>query len=81
MQKFSADVGIPQNCIFAVKNYTNTNSENDTDSLILNTLRHIIDCGDDFLNKMVYDQEDAWTVAEFHGVQIPLCDSLEFACS
>ncbi|XP_026196872.1 interferon-induced protein 44-like [Anabas testudineus] len=84
MQQFSGTVGFPMNCMFAVKNYTNTNLDNDTDTLILNTLKHVIDFGDDFLNRMVTDQEessivqeDASTVAEFHDVQTAQCDVQE----
>ncbi|KAM8725342.1 interferon-induced protein 44-like [Acanthopagrus schlegelii] len=51
MERFSADVGIPMNCIFPVKNYhQEINIDNDIDSLILSALREIIHCGDDYMN-------------------------------
>uniref|UniRef100_A0A8C9YVE2 Interferon-induced protein 44-like n=2 Tax=Sander lucioperca TaxID=283035 RepID=A0A8C9YVE2_SANLU len=44
MEKFSAEVGIPMNCIFPVKNYHEENNFNsDIDSLILSALKDIID--------------------------------------
>ncbi|GLD56936.1 interferon-induced protein 44-like protein [Lates japonicus] len=52
MQEFNANVGIPMNCIFPVKNYHEEFKLNDdTDALILSALRHIIDCGEDFINR------------------------------
>uniref|UniRef100_A0A3Q3LRP9 Interferon-induced protein 44-like n=1 Tax=Mastacembelus armatus TaxID=205130 RepID=A0A3Q3LRP9_9TELE len=49
--KFSANVGIPMNCIFPVKNYhEETDLVDDVDSLILNAMRHIINMGDDCIN-------------------------------
>uniref|UniRef100_A0A3B4TAM3 Interferon-induced protein 44-like n=1 Tax=Seriola dumerili TaxID=41447 RepID=A0A3B4TAM3_SERDU len=51
-KKFSVNVGIPMNCIFAVQNYhSEMHLHNDIDTLILSTLRRIIAFGDDFLNK------------------------------
>uniref|UniRef100_A0A4W6ENL2 G domain-containing protein n=1 Tax=Lates calcarifer TaxID=8187 RepID=A0A4W6ENL2_LATCA len=51
MEQFSANVGIPMNCIFPVKNYHEEIKLNDdTDALILSVLRHIINYGDDFIN-------------------------------
>ncbi|XP_045915932.1 interferon-induced protein 44-like [Micropterus dolomieu] len=48
MEQFSADVGFPMNCIFPVKNYhEKTDFDNDTDSLILNTLKLILDSGEE----------------------------------
>ncbi|TDH00804.1 hypothetical protein EPR50_G00192450 [Perca flavescens] len=44
MEEFSAAVGYPMNCIFPVKNYhEETNFNSDIDSLILSSLRDIID--------------------------------------
>lgn len=60
MEQFSVLVGIPVKSMFAVQNYTNININNksDSDVLILNTLRHIIETGDDFLMRL-NDQEDS----------------------
>ncbi|KAK5614634.1 hypothetical protein CRENBAI_012749 [Crenichthys baileyi] len=47
---FSKLVGIPENCIFPVKNYhSERNVDNDIDALVLNTLRRIIEIGDEHL--------------------------------
>ncbi|KAG7999322.1 hypothetical protein GBF38_000398 [Nibea albiflora] len=49
MEEFSAQVGIPMNCIFPVKNYYEENNVNsDINSLILDSLRGIIHSGDDY---------------------------------
>ncbi|XP_022625737.1 interferon-induced protein 44-like isoform X2 [Seriola dumerili] len=51
MEKLSAEVGIPMNCIFPVKNYhEEIDVDNDTDALLLSSLRNIITCGDDHIN-------------------------------
>ncbi|XP_045897801.1 interferon-induced protein 44-like [Micropterus dolomieu] len=51
MEQFSADVGIPMNCIFPVKNYhEEIDLNNDVDSLLLSTLKHIINFGEDCIN-------------------------------
>uniref|UniRef100_A0A671TX57 G domain-containing protein n=1 Tax=Sparus aurata TaxID=8175 RepID=A0A671TX57_SPAAU len=51
MEQFSADVGIPMNCIFPVENYHNQiDLDSDVNSLILSALRDIIKYGDDFIN-------------------------------
>ncbi|XP_076612310.1 interferon-induced protein 44-like [Chaetodon auriga] len=51
LETFSAEVGIPLNCIFPVKNYhEEIDSDSDVDSLILSALRNIINFGDDNLN-------------------------------
>ncbi|XP_030261226.1 interferon-induced protein 44-like isoform X1 [Sparus aurata] len=51
IEQFSADVGIPLNCIFPVKNYhEESDLDTDTNTLILNALRNIIHFGNDFLN-------------------------------
>ncbi|XP_073329873.1 interferon-induced protein 44-like [Pagrus major] len=53
MNDFSAAVGIPMNCIFPVKNYSEEiEIKDDVDSLILSALRRMIDFGDDFINKI-----------------------------
>lgn len=53
MKDFSAAVGIPMNCIFPVKNYSEEIDINDNvDVLILSALRRMIDFGDDFLDRM-----------------------------
>ncbi|XP_045917399.1 interferon-induced protein 44-like [Micropterus dolomieu] len=51
MEQFSAEVGIPMNCIFPVKNYhEEINLNNDVDSLLLSTLTNIINFGEDCIN-------------------------------
>ncbi|XP_034383134.1 interferon-induced protein 44-like [Cyclopterus lumpus] len=51
MEEFSANVGIPMNCIFPVKNYdSEIDLDNDVDSLILSSLKQIINFGEDRIN-------------------------------
>ncbi|XP_067458785.1 interferon-induced protein 44-like [Thunnus thynnus] len=53
MTDFSSAVGIPMNCIFPVKNYyEEIDLDNVIDTLILSALKHVIDFGDDFIEKM-----------------------------
>ncbi|MEQ2312567.1 hypothetical protein AMECASPLE_032392 [Ameca splendens] len=50
VKDISKKVGIPENCIFPVKNYhSERNVDNDIDALVLNTLRCIIEIGDEYL--------------------------------
>ncbi|XP_029981199.1 interferon-induced protein 44-like [Sphaeramia orbicularis] len=50
----SSNVGIPLNCIFAVKNYSDgdNNCDDNMDTLILTALRSMLNVGDDFINAM-----------------------------
>ncbi|XP_038583567.1 interferon-induced protein 44-like isoform X2 [Micropterus salmoides] len=51
MEQFSAEVGIPMNCIFPVKNYhEEIDLNNDVDSLLLSALTNIINFGEDCIN-------------------------------
>ncbi|XP_067428594.1 interferon-induced protein 44-like isoform X2 [Thunnus thynnus] len=60
MEQFSADVGIPMNCIFPVKSYSEEiDLNNDTDSLILSALKHIINFGEDSMNHKMNQAEDS----------------------
>uniref|UniRef100_A0A3B3XRD6 G domain-containing protein n=2 Tax=Poecilia mexicana TaxID=48701 RepID=A0A3B3XRD6_9TELE len=53
MKDFSAAVGIPMNCIFPVKNYSEEIDLNDdVDALILSALRKMVDFGDDFIERI-----------------------------
>lgn len=53
MKDLSASVGIPLNCIFPVKNYSEEIDLNDdVDFLILSALKKMVDFGDDFLEKI-----------------------------
>lgn len=53
MEELSSEVGIPMNCIFPVKNYHEEIDLNeDVDTLILSALKHIIEFGDDFIEKL-----------------------------
>ncbi len=52
MEDFSSAVGIPMNCIFPVKNYSDEIEVNhDVDILILSALKHMINFGNDFIDK------------------------------
>lgn len=52
METLNAEVGIPMNCIFPVKNYhEEIDPDCDTDVLILSALKHIISYGDDYINR------------------------------
>lgn len=51
IEKLSAELGIPPNCIFPVKNYHwDIATDDDTDRLILCALKQMIDFGHDFVN-------------------------------
>uniref|UniRef100_A0A3B3ZMS5 G domain-containing protein n=1 Tax=Periophthalmus magnuspinnatus TaxID=409849 RepID=A0A3B3ZMS5_9GOBI len=51
MEMFSGEVGIPLNCIMALKNYSGAEMKNspDMDTLILTALKHMVDFGDNFI--------------------------------
>ncbi|XP_055360554.1 interferon-induced protein 44-like [Betta splendens] len=52
MESFSANTEIPMNSIFLIKNYhEEINLNDDIDSLILNVLTHILNTGEDFVNR------------------------------
>ena len=52
MEEFSSKVDIPEDYIFPVKNYhEETELNDDIDVLILKALKHMIDVGEDFINK------------------------------
>ncbi|KAF1383080.1 hypothetical protein PFLUV_G00150610 [Perca fluviatilis] len=54
VKDFSAAVGIPVNCIFPVKNYSEEIKINDdVNTLILSALRQMISFGDDFIEKLI----------------------------
>ncbi|XP_029981743.1 interferon-induced protein 44-like isoform X2 [Sphaeramia orbicularis] len=53
MTEFSSAVGIPLNCLFPVKNYSDDpEPKDDMDILILTAVKHILNYGDDFLDDM-----------------------------
>uniref|UniRef100_A0A671WY21 G domain-containing protein n=1 Tax=Sparus aurata TaxID=8175 RepID=A0A671WY21_SPAAU len=52
MEVFSDSLGIPVKCIFPVKNYhSEIDPDDDTDTLILSALKHMINLGEDFVNQ------------------------------
>uniref|UniRef100_A0A3B4EXD3 Interferon-induced protein 44-like n=1 Tax=Pundamilia nyererei TaxID=303518 RepID=A0A3B4EXD3_9CICH len=56
-KRFSKCVGIPINFIFPVKNYhSETELNPDMDAIIMNAMRHIIDIGNDSLNRKLRSQ-------------------------
>ncbi|XP_055361185.1 interferon-induced protein 44-like isoform X2 [Betta splendens] len=57
MTNFSTTLGIPLNCIFPVKNYSDEiELDNDVDCLILSIVKKIIHFGNDFVNETVQEQ-------------------------
>lgn len=53
MEKVSESLGIPLYCSFPVKNYqSEIHTDDNTDALILRTLRKMIDFGEDFVNNV-----------------------------
>ncbi|XP_055361260.1 interferon-induced protein 44-like [Betta splendens] len=58
MTHFSSTFGIPLNCTFPVKNYSDEiELENDVDCLILSILKKIIHFGSDFISDTVQEQK------------------------
>lgn len=50
MQEFSASTGIPMNCTFPVKNYSEEiDVDDNVSALILSALRLMVQFGDDFI--------------------------------
>lgn len=53
MEDFSAATGIPMNCIFPVKNYSQEiDLDEDVSTLILSALRFMVQYGDDFIERI-----------------------------
>ncbi|XP_049926179.1 interferon-induced protein 44-like [Epinephelus moara] len=53
VDKVNVLLGIPQDCIFLVKNYgTNPNINDDMNALIMSALRQMITFGEDFLSDL-----------------------------
>uniref|UniRef100_A0AAV2J8S3 Reverse transcriptase domain-containing protein n=1 Tax=Knipowitschia caucasica TaxID=637954 RepID=A0AAV2J8S3_KNICA len=54
LKSLATEVGIPLNCIMALKNYSEGEMKNnpDMDTLILTALKHIVQFGDDFIEEM-----------------------------
>ncbi|KAM3598187.1 uncharacterized protein V6R79_014691 [Siganus canaliculatus] len=53
VEKFSLQLGLPENCIFLVKNYeSEMNTNEDLNALILYALKQMLVFGDDFLNDL-----------------------------
>lgn len=53
MEEFSASTGIPMNCTFPVKNYSEeTELDDNLNALILNALRLMVQFGDDFIEEI-----------------------------
>lgn len=53
MEDFSADVGIPMNCIFPVNNYhKETSLDGDVTALVLDALKNIVTTGVDHLEEV-----------------------------
>ncbi|XP_053193446.1 interferon-induced protein 44-like [Scomber japonicus] len=60
MEQLSVNVGILMNCIFPVRNYFEETDLNDeVDSLVLRTLRNIINYGEEFMNHKMSQSEDS----------------------
>ncbi|KAF1383087.1 hypothetical protein PFLUV_G00150680 [Perca fluviatilis] len=54
VKDFSAAVGVPENYIFPVKNYSDeTDINDDVNTLILSALRQMINLGDNFSEKLI----------------------------
>ncbi|XP_053193448.1 interferon-induced protein 44-like [Scomber japonicus] len=82
MEQFSVDVGIPMNCIFPVKNYSEEITFNDDiDSLILSMLSLIIDFGEEYMNHKFSQPEVPVTKALTDLELVPGCYTVAAHCS
>ncbi|KAI9523325.1 hypothetical protein NQZ68_028349 [Dissostichus eleginoides] len=52
IEELNAVLGFPQNRIFPVKNHSEIDTKDDTDTLILSALRRMIKSGEDFVNDL-----------------------------
>ncbi len=89
VKQFSAEVSVPINCIFPVKNYhSEINPNDDVDSLILSALTYIIIYVEDYINFHMTQSEGLVTYLiitseEFGGGSdlISTCDKIFFCLS
>lgn len=71
MEEFSHAVGIPLNCIMGVKNYSEeTDTDDNTDTLILIALRNIVNSGMDFVRKSKMLTASKTATSDFSDMKI-----------